>query len=630
MKKTVLFLSLISFSVFSQDRPNILWLTYEDTSPEFIGTYGNLNAKTPFMDFMANEGIKFTRAFSTGSVCSPSRSALITGVKTYKLGIGNHRSNYPIPDFIHGFPKYLRDAGYYTSNNAKTDYNVANEKKMIDDAWDESSGKAGWWNKKDNQPFFSVFNSNSCHQSRTMTLPYEQYIEMIWKQLPDSMRTSENGFEMPPFYRDSPEMRKQMARVYNSLTKTNLEFQELFNRLRSDGLLENTIIFSFADHGEGMPRMKTNGLGLGHRVPFTIWFPEKYNHLSPWGHGGIVTEEMIDFVDLAPTVLALAGIEIPSYMKGRVLLGNKRNSPEDYLFLSSDRSDESYDLTRTVIKGRYAYSRNFMPYIQELRHLMYMDIGEITAEIRKDYKAGMLNSNQEMMLIPRPAEYLFDLESDPWELNNLVKDEKFKPLLKELRIELKNNILEEKDVLFLPEFEIAKISENKTAYEHRLNTSKYDLEDIYEVASLAGFQDQETLKEQLNALKSKDKFCRYWALVGLKSHTNKSKFSAKLMGCLEDSYQPNAVIAASILYETNSNKRASEVLQKAISSQEDHISNLALQQLMYQSNASDFKEIIQNMEAVQLELPKSLRLFNSSRSASMLIYLIEGGSISEN
>lgn len=627
--RVFLFLSFLSYSAISQDRPNILWLTYEDTSPEFIGAYGNENAKTPFMDFMAQKGTRFTGAFSTGSVCSPSRSALITGVKTFELGTGNHRSNYSIPAYIHGFPKYLRDAGYYTSNNAKTDYNVANQAEMIAEAWNESSNKAGWWNKEASQPFFAVFNSNSCHQSRTMTLPYEQYRKMIWDQLADSLKTQEDGFEMPPFYKDTPEMRKQMARVYNSLTKTSLEFQAIYDRLVREGLLENTIIFSFADHGEGMPRMKTNGLGLGHRVPFTIWFPEKYKHLSPWGQGGVVTEEMIDFVDLAPTVLALTGVEIPAYMKGRVLAGDQRSHPRDYLFLSSDRSDESYDLTRTVIKGKYAYSRVYMPYIQELRHLMYMDLGDITSEIRKDFKAGDLNKDQEMMLIPRPAEYLFDLEKDPWELNNLAEDKEYMGLIEELRDKLKVNILKERDVLFLPEYEIAQISEKGNAFEYRLDPVQYPINEIYEVASLAGFRDIVTLKRQLLALKSKNKFVRYWALLGLKSH-EVNDFGAQLSTLLKDPYQPNTILAASLVYELNASEIAKNTLEKAIHSPYDHISNLALQQIMYQSNAVDFKKIIGVFEDQQKQLAKKDRLFNADRSASMFRYILAGGSIAED
>ncbi|SOE20703.1 Arylsulfatase A [Spirosomataceae bacterium TFI 002] len=622
------FLLLFSFTLQAQDRPNILWLTYEDTSPEFIGAYGNKDAKTPFMDFMAAEGVRFTSAFSTGSVCSPSRSALITGVKTYEMGTGNHRSNYPIPHYIKGFPKYLKDAGYYTTNNAKTDYNVANEKAFIAEAWHESSNHAGWWNRKGGQPFFAVFNSNSCHQSRTMTLPFEDYKKMIWNQLPDSLKTGDNDFEMPPFYKDSPEMRRQMARVYNSLSKTNIEFQELFDRLKKEGLLDNTIIFSFGDHGEGMPRMKTNGLGLGHRVPFTIWFPEKYKHLSPWGTGGVVTDEMIDFVDLAPTVLSLAGIEVPSYMKGRALLNKDRKQSPEYLFLSSDRSDESYDLTRTVIKGKYAYSRIFMPYIQELRFLLYMDMGEITGIIRNDFKLQKLNGQQQTMLVPRPAEYLYDLEKDPWELNNLALRNESKPLLNEFRNALKQNITSNQDVLFLPEFEIEEVSKNGFPFEFRTNAEAYPINDIYEIAQLSGFNDLATLKKQLTALKSSNKICRYWALMGMKSHATSQlrSYRRKIEKVLYDSYQPNSILAASILYDINGSQEAKKVLKSYVASSEDHLSNLALQQILYQQNGLDFSPIIQDFQAKQEGTKK---LFNANRTATMYNYVFLGNPLPE-
>lgn len=605
---------LITLGLNAQERPNILWLTYEDTSPEFVGAYGNKAAKTPFMDFMAAEGVRFTRAFSTGSVCSPSRSTLITGIKTYELGTGNHRSNYAIPDFVKGFPKYLRDAGYYTSNNAKTDYNVANQKEFIAEAWDESSDKAGWWNKKEGQAFFAVFNSNSSHQSRTMTWPYEAYEKEVWDQLPENMRTSNNDFAMPPFYRDSPDMRKQMARVYNGLSKTNLEFQSIFDRLKNDGLLENTIIFSFADHGEGMPRMKTNGIGIGHRVPFTIWFPEKYKHLSPWGTGGIVSDEMIDFSDLAPTVLALAGVEIPAYMKGRILLGNENS---EYLFLSSDRSDESYDLTRTVIKGNYAYTRVFMPHIQELRYLLYMDMGEITGLIRNDFKNQSLNGQQQAMLVPRAVEYLYDLEKDPWELNNLANRNENKALLTELRNALKSNIITSRDVLFLPEDEIVEISKTTTAYEFRMDPALYPISDLYEAIEMCGFEDIKTLKKQLKLLKSTNKLFRYWALMGLKAHPTSQlrNHTRKIKKAMQDTYTPNRILAASCLSEINSNKEAKNILETAVNSPKDHISNFALQQILYQHNALDFSVIVKAFEA------KSSNLFNAKRSAIMYNYV---------
>ncbi len=212
--RCLMFISTISFA---QNKPNILWITIEDTSPQFIGCYGNKDARTPVIDKLAKEGVRFTNAFSTGTVSSPSRSTITTGVRAYKMGTGNHRSNYPIPSFIHGFPYYLQKAGYYTTNNVKTDYNIAKPEEFIKDAWDESSNKAGWWNQKPGEPFFAVFKFMDSHQSRTMTDSYDKYVNEVIDHLPVTDRIGDYDFEVPPFYRNSPEMRKQLARVYNAL-----------------------------------------------------------------------------------------------------------------------------------------------------------------------------------------------------------------------------------------------------------------------------------------------------------------------------------------------------------------------------------------------------------------------------
>ena len=197
LKLLILFLLVSTFA--HAQKPNILWVTIEDTSPQFIGCYGNEDASTPVIDQLAREGVRFTNAFSTGTVCSPSRSTLITGVRTYKMGTGNHRSQYPIPEFIKGFPYYLQKEGYYVTNNSKTDYNIANAEEFTREAWNESSNKAGWWNRQSGQPFFSVFNFMESHQSRTMTHPYEWYQEKVLDQLPKDDRISESSFEMPRF-----------------------------------------------------------------------------------------------------------------------------------------------------------------------------------------------------------------------------------------------------------------------------------------------------------------------------------------------------------------------------------------------------------------------------------------------
>lgn len=603
------------------DRPNILWLTFEDTSPEFVGCYGNKAAQTPVMDQLAAEGTRFSRAFSTGSVCSPSRNALILGCKTSTLGTGNHRSDYSIPGVITGFPNYLRDAGYYTSNNSKTDYNTSAAQRLTRESWDESSPQAGWWKRQAGQPFFAVFNSISSHQSRTMTSSFESYRKQVLNQLAENARTRDNDVVMPPFYRDTPDMRKQVARIYNSITKTDTEFGEILARLDREGLRQNTIIFLFADHGEGMPGAKTNGKGIGHRVPFIVWFPDRYKHLSPWKQGGVVTDEMIDFVDLAPTLLTLAGVAIPTHMQGRSLMGSTRRPAPAYLFLSSDRSDESYDLTRTVIKGRYAYTRVFMPHIPELRYLQYMDVGEITKQIRQDFRANQLNSVQMQMLRPRPTELLYDLENDPWEVDNLATKKGHEKLLNEFRTALRNHVLHERDVHFLPEYELASLPGTTTAYDYRQQNANFPIRDIYAAALLSGYRNSRVARKQIALLANSNAVVRYWALMGLKSQSKALliPYQARLAQILTDTYPLNQILAASLLNEHFGDETARRVLEKQLNAPEDHIANVVLQNLLYQSNAAVWLPVVETMQQDKKE-----ERFNTARSVAVFLY-VHGG-----
>ncbi len=564
-------------------KPNILWVTIEDTSPQFIGCYGDENASTPVIDKLAEEGVRFSNAFSTGTVCSPSRTAIITGVKTYKAGTGNHRSKYPVPEFIKGFPYYLQQQGYYTTNNVKTDYNVAGEKEFIAEAWNESSNKAGWWNRNPGQPFFAVFNYNESHQSRTMTETYDWYLKNVLKHLAPEERIGDNEFEMPPFYRDSPEMRKQFARVYNSIKLTDNRIGELLARLEADNLKDSTIIFFYADHGEGMPRGKTNGINYGYRVPLVIWFPEMYKHLSPWGTGGVVTDELVDFSDLAPTLISLAAGKIPNHLAGRPFLGEKRSEPLEHLILSSDRSDNGIDMVRTVTDGRFVYSRNYMPYIYEARYIRYMEIGEIKQQMRNDLADNKLNPLQKSLFEPRPAEFLFDIENDIWETKNLTNISEFQLILEKMRKLLREEVLKSRDVMFLPEYEIGLLSDTTTAYEFRLDNENYPLEEIYEAASLAGFRGKEVAEKQVKLLSDDNPVIRYWAILGLRNQDPEilKPYSEIIFHAMDDEYPPMAAIASAIAYGMFNNKTAEENLKKFCASENPDISLMAIYSLLY-------------------------------------------------
>jgi len=584
-----------------KERPNILWITIEDTSPQFIGAYRNTDASTPEIDKLADQGVRFENAFSTGTVCSPSRSTIITGVRTYKMGTGNHRSNYPIPDFIKGFPYYLQKVGYYTTNNSKTDYNVGEIKAFTKEAWDESSNQAGWWDRKPGQPFFAVFNFMDSHQSRTMTNPYSWYKQHVLEQLPEKERIPETAFSMPPFYRDSPAMRKQFARVYNSLKLTDNKIGALLDRLKEDDLMDDTIIFFYADHGEGEPRGKTNGINLGYRVPFIIWFPEKYKELSPWGTGGVVTDELVDFEDLAPTVISLAGGKVPDHMKGRVLMGKDRSKPVDYVELSADRSDNGIDMVRTITNGRYVYSRNYMPFMPQLRYIRYMEIGAIKRQMRGDLAEGKLNPLQESLFEPRPAEYLYDIKEDMWETHNLVGEPEAEAVLKRMRKQLDQHVLKSRDVMFLPEYEIGKISRETTPYEYRLDKKKYPFKEIYQAASLSGKRGRDIASRQIELLGSSNKITRYWAAIGLRSQPGEvlQPYQSQIEQAMQDSYPPVAVTASAIAYRQYGNDTAEQKLKQFSKSDNMDLALMAVNYMLYLNRKEPFVETVK--EVHQLE-----------------------------
>ncbi|HZG25131.1 MAG TPA: sulfatase [Chitinophagaceae bacterium] len=591
-----LFLPVLFFAIHApaQKQPNILWITIEDTSPEFIGCYGNADARTPNIDMLTREGVRFTSAYATGTVCSPSRTTLITGVRTFEAGNGHHRSEFPLPANMPGFPMYMRQAGYLTTNNNKTDYNVPEMRAFASKAWNQNSGTAGWQNRRPGQPFFSVFNFIESHQSRTMTDPYSKYKAEVFDQLSDNEQIGDNSFKVPPIYHDSPEMRKQLARVYNSLRLTDKKIGELLTRLEKDQLRDSTIIFFFSDHGQGIPRGKTNGINLGYRCAFSIWFPEMYRHLSPWGHGGIVTDELISFEDLAPTLISLANGTVPAYMKGRILVGPGRSKPVPFIELSSDRSDNGIDMVRSITDGRFMYSRNFMPFMPEERYINYMEIADIKKQIRADQASNRLNPFQQSLLEEREPEFLFDLKADPWETMNLARNPQLKLTLRELRSRLDSMVLASRDVMFLPEYELAEVSKTATPYEFRLSDARYPIGEIYKAASLSGFRSKAIAARQAPLLNHENKVVSYWAALGLRSQhpAELSPYKNIILDKIDNSYLPLAVTASAIAYDVFGDKKAEENLKKWISDPNPYIALMTVNYLLYVKNKTPFAGLV--------------------------------------
>lgn len=496
------------------EHPNILWLTFEDTSPQFIGCYGNETARTPVMDKLASEGTRFTNAYSTGTVSSPSRFCLITGCRPGRYGTGNHRSAYEIPSFVHGFPEYLKKAGYYTTNNYKTDYNHKKHREMTAASWNECSNKATWRGRKPGQPFFAVFNSNHSHQSRTMTNPWELYEKQVLSDLaPERKQAIDAPFEIPAFFNDSPEMRKQVSRIYNSISRTDQHFGEILAQLDKDGLRDSTIIFCYSDHGEGMPRGKGSAVSTGHKVPFILWVPEMYKHLSPWG-SGVITDELVSFEDFGATVLALAGIEIPEYIEGTPFLPGKRAHKKKYIFGSGDGVESNIELSRSVMDGRYVYTRVFTPFQPWVRWIAYYDHADIQKCMRKEYAAGKLNALQREIMEPRACEYLYDIVADKWETTNLATHPDHQKKLKELRRVMKRHLIETKDVQFIPQYTLNLQQPDMIPYRLRQDDSVYPVKEVVETVMLNG-EGPAVIKKQIEKVCSDNAIVSYWAAIGL-------------------------------------------------------------------------------------------------------------------
>jgi N-sulfoglucosamine sulfohydrolase len=395
------------------DRPNILWITCEDISPH-LGCYGDKRAKTPSLDKLASEGVRYTHAFSVSGVCAPSRSALITGMYPTSIGTHHMRTTAVLPEFIRAFPEYLREAGYYCTNNVKTDYNFSHR----DETWDESSRTAHWRNRKPGQPFFAVFNLTTTHESRIRASD-ERHNETMARV--SSGRQNPDKLELPPYYPDTPAVRKDWARYYELVTAMDLEVADILAQLEQDRLVDNTIVFFYSDHGVGLPRAKRWLYDSGIRVPLIIRWPGKLR-------SGTVEDRLVSFVDFGPTVLSLAGVEIPRHMQGKAFLGEQAAEPRTYIYAARDRMDERHDIQRAVRDQRYKYIRNYEPHKPYAQHMNTPEQGPTMRELRRLHAEEKLEGPQKLfMRQTKPEEELYDLHEDPDEVNNLVGSRAHRP-----------------------------------------------------------------------------------------------------------------------------------------------------------------------------------------------------------
>ena len=438
----ICFLLIPSFS-FSQ-KPNILWITVEDISPT-LSMYGDSTASTPNLDELASESLIFTEAFTTVGVCSPSRSSLITGM--YPVSIGTHQmrtgkdvfgwgsrdyrgisnaidvngDSIPLhsvvtPPEVKCFTEYLRADGYYCTNNSKTDYQFAAPVT----AWDQNSNNAHWRNREKNQPFFSVFNFDVTHESK------------MWLHRDKPLTVKPSLVPLPPYFPDTETVRNDVARNYSNIELLDKMVGNLIQDLKADGLFDNTYIFFFSDHGGPLPRGKRSHYESGLKVPMIVRTPsqKKIRYV----------DEKISFVDLAPTMLSLSGLDIPDHFQGRAFMGEKKSRVlRDYIFGSGDRFDETYDRVRSVISKKFVYVRNYHTNRPAYKDVLYRKNIDMTNEMLELYKAGKLNSDQKYWYREsKNREEFYVRSDDPYSLKNLISDGKYKDEIEKHRLALKN------------------------------------------------------------------------------------------------------------------------------------------------------------------------------------------------
>ena len=501
----------------ADDRPNILWITAEDMSPA-LGCYGDTYATTPNIDKLATESVRYSHAFATNPVCSPSRSCLITGVYATSLGTQHLRADFPIPGFIKGFPSFLRKAGYHTTNNVKTDYNTGSAKRLIAESWNENSATAHWRTRKPGQPFFAVFNDMTSHQSRTMVWPYEKFQREIQSQLPKKLIHDPTKAPVPPYYPDTPIVRRTIARFHDCVTLMDRNTGRILKQLEEDGLDKNTIVFFYSDHGSGLPRHKRLTLDSGLHVPLLIRFPKKYRHLAPAKPGETINR-LVSFIDFPATVLSLLGLPIPDYMQGQPFLGKSTTRSRTHVHGARDRVDEAYDFTRSVRGKRYLYVRNYIPHTSYNQPSFYSDLGEIRDEITRLAREENLNPIQKTYAGPdRPREALFDTIQDPQNLRNLAESPKkeHQQVLKQLRKLQTDWSRETRDLGFYPEEYIwTSIRKHRTTpYEFAKAREHFPDPAAMKAAENIGNPDI-NLDDTLALLGKDDPVLQFWGLIAL-------------------------------------------------------------------------------------------------------------------
>ena len=492
-------------SANAADQPNIVWIISEDNSIHYLDHFFRGGARAPHIEALAKEGLTFNHAFSNAPVCSVARTTLITGCYGPRIGTQYHRryAMAAMPEGLQMFPAYLRDAGYYTTNNSKKDYNAVEGRGV----WDASSGTASWRNRsRSDQPFFHMQSHPQSHEG---TLHFKQDSYEL-----ETTSHDPTEIQLADYHPDTKLFRYTHARYLDRMLDIDAIVQNTVEQLTHDGLLEDTFIFYFGDHGGVLPRSKGYIYESGLHVPLVIRVPKNFKHLAPVADGTRL-DGFVSFIDFGPTVLHLAGVDVPNQVDGKPFLG--RDIAEDVInqrqetFGYADRFDEKYDFIRSIRRGKYQYIRNYQPYLPDGLNNNYRYKNLAYSEWRSLFQEGQLEGPPSQFFSAKPVEMLFDCELDPHQVVNLATNPQYQQELLELRQRLQVMVKALPDLSFYPESYLT-----THAMKNPVEFGKQHQQEISELVDIADltFISFQSAKPKLDAaLSSSNAMKRYWAAM---------------------------------------------------------------------------------------------------------------------
>lgn len=486
------------------DRPNVVWIVSEDNSHHYLKHFFESGAPTPNIEAMAAHGITFDHAFSNAPVCSVARSTLATGCLGPRIGTQFHRKHTiaTLPQGLRMFSELLRDAGYYTSNNSKTDYNATPSKE----AWDESSRTASWRKRRSpNQPFFHMESHAQSHESSL------HFSQEVFEN--EETTTDPESVKLADYFPNTAKFRYTHARYHDRMAVIDEIVGSTISKLKEDGLLEDTFVFYFGDHGGVLPRGKGYIYESGLHVPLVVRVPDKWQHLIDRENGSRAPG-FVSFIDFGPTVLNLAEVKVPEQMDGIPFLGKGITAVEvdarDECYGYADRFDEKYEFIRSLRKGKYQYIRYFQPFLPDGLQNNYRYRMLAFTEWRDLYKDGKLTGSQLQFFQSKPVEQLFDAEADPHEINNLASDPRYANVLKDLRTRLATQMRALPDLSFYPESKLVSVMGDPVGFGQKHKAEIAQMADIHDLAFLPFSAAEARL---IAALESDNVWLRYSAAM---------------------------------------------------------------------------------------------------------------------